>query len=174
MGNYQYFVPTPRTLEELKAQYRRLAMQHHPDQGGDLEAMKAVNHEYDLLFPRLKDVHQNKDGETYTAKQATSETADQFKDLISELMKMDNIIIEVIGCFVWVTGDTKPHKERLKELRFQWHKKKTAWYLKPEDYRKRSQKDYDLDEIRDMYGTSGEVKSSGTTKISASGKENRV
>jgi curved DNA-binding protein CbpA len=169
MAIYKYFVPTPRTLEELKTQYRRLAMQHHPDQGGDLEAMQAVNSEYDTLFPRLKDIHQNKDGETYTSKQATTETADQFKDLINELMKMDNIIIEVIGCFVWVTGNTKPYKERLKELRFQWHKKKIAWYLKPEDYRRRSHKDYDLDEIRDMYGTSGEVRSSGTTKITVAG-----
>jgi hypothetical protein len=80
-------------------------------------------------------------------------------------MSMDNIIIEIIGCFVWVTGDTKPNKDRLKALKFQWHSKKTAWYLKPEDYRKRSRKDYDLDEIRSMYGTSGEFKSNGTEKL---------
>jgi len=163
--NYKYFNPTPKTLEELKAQYRQLAMQHHPDRGGDLEAMKAINNEYDLLFPKLKDIHQTKEGETYTAKQTTTETADQFKDLISELMKMDDIVIEIIGCFVWVTGNTKPYKEQLKALRFQWHSKKIAWYLKPEDYRKRSRKDYDLDEIREMYGTSGGMNSKGTVKI---------
>ena len=65
------------------------------------------------------------------------ETAEHFKDLIDELMRMDNIVIEVIGCFVWVTGETKPHKDKLKALKFQWHTKKIAWYLKPEDYRKR-------------------------------------
>ena len=31
-----------RTLAELKAEYKRLAMLHHPDMGGDLETMKAV------------------------------------------------------------------------------------------------------------------------------------
>jgi DnaJ-class molecular chaperone len=161
----KFFTPAPQTLEELKAQYRKLAMQHHPDRGGDTETMKAINAEYDKLFPKLKDVHKTKTGETYTARQATTETAEHFKDLISELMKMEDIVIEVIGCFVWVTGNTRPHKEQLKALKFQWHSKKIAWYLAPEDYRKRSRKDYDLDEIREMYGTSGAVHSKGKAKI---------
>ena len=155
----------PQTLEELKKQYRELAFKHHPDCGGDIEAMKTVNAEYDKLFPKLKDVHKTKDGETYTAKQESAETAVQFKELINELMKMDNITIEIIGCFVWITGDTKQHKEQLKELRFRWHSKKIAWYLAPEDYKKRSHKDYELDEIRAMYGTSGTMNSHGTTKL---------
>ena len=169
MKNYTYFVPTPKTLEELKAQYRRLAMEHHPDRGGNPEAMKTVNNEYDILFPKLKDIHQTKDGTTYTAREASTETAEHFKDLISELMRMDDIIIEIIGCFVWVTGNTKQYKEQLKALRFQWHSKKIAWYLAPEDYRKRSRKDYGLDEIREMYGTSGKVNSNGTIKVEAAG-----
>jgi len=127
--------------------------------------MKEVNAEYDALFLTLKNVHKNKDGETYTAYQESTETADEFKDLISELMKLENITIEIIGCFVWVTGDTKPHREKLKALKFRWHSKKTAWYLKPEDYKKRSRKDYALDEIRAMYGTSGEMNSNGMAKL---------
>jgi len=54
---------------------------------------------------------------------------------------------------------------KLKELKFQWHSKKTAWYLKPEDYKKRSRKDYNLEEIRQMYGTSGQMNSKGTNKL---------
>ena len=155
----------PQTLEELKKQYRELARKHHPDCGGNIEVMKTINNEYDTLFTKLKDIHQTKDGTTYTAKHESTETADQFIDLINELMKMDNIIIEIIGCFVWVTGNTKPYKEQLKALRFKWHSKKIAWYLAPEDYRRRSKKDYGLDEIRTMYGTSGEMNSNGTSKI---------
>ena len=37
----KYFTPVPATLEELKALYRKLAMKHHPDLGGDTETMKA-------------------------------------------------------------------------------------------------------------------------------------
>lgn len=163
--NYSYFTPTPKTLEELKKQYRKLVFQHHPDKGGNAEQMKAVNNEYDTLFKLLKDVHQTKDGETYTARNTSAETADHFKDLINELMKMDNIEIEIIGCFVWVTGNTKAHKEKLKELKFMWHSKKLAWYLKPESYKRKSRRNYEFDEIRQMYGTSGKAHSKGTDKL---------
>ena len=161
----KFFNPIPETLEELKSQYRQLAMAHHPDRGGDTETMKAINAEYDTLFPLLKDIHKNKDGDVYTARQASSETAEQFKALIDELMKMDDITIEIIGCFVWVTGDTKPYREQLKELKFHWHSKKIAWYLKPENYRKQSRRNYDFDEIRAMYGSNGQMNSRGTIKL---------
>jgi hypothetical protein len=38
------------TLEALKTEYRRLAMENHPDHGGDSEAMKEINAEFDLAF----------------------------------------------------------------------------------------------------------------------------
>ena len=31
-----------KTLDELKAEYRRLAMANHPDRGGDVETMKQI------------------------------------------------------------------------------------------------------------------------------------
>lgn len=161
----KYFIPTPETLEDLKTQYRGYAMMHHPDRGGDTETMKEINAEHDALFLKLKDVHKNKDGERHTSRQTSSETSDNFKDLVNELMKMEDIVIEIIGCFVWVTGETKPYKEKLKALKFWWHSKKKAWYLKPDDYRRRSHKDYDLEEIRIMYGTNGQVHSNGRVKI---------
>ena len=163
--NSKYFVPKPETLEELKTMYRKLAIENHPDKGGNAETMKEINNEYDVLFPLLKDVHRNFEGEVYTAHQESTESADSFKDLISELMKTEGIIIEIIGRFIWVTGNTKPYREQLKALNFQWHSKKLAWYLKPEDYRMRSHKDYSLDEIRFMYGTSDKMNSNGITKL---------
>ena len=159
------YFSNPHTLEELKKQYRELAMKYHPDKGGSNEIMKIINAEYDELFKILKDVHQTKDGETYTARQASAETPEHFKAIIDELMRMEEITIEIIGCFIWVTGSTKPYKDKLKELKFLWHSAKKAWYLKPADYKKRSHKEYDLDTIRGMYGTSGQKSSKGTIKI---------
>jgi len=49
-------------------------------------------YEYKELFPKLKGIHQNKDGETYTAKNLSNETPQDFIDLINELMAMDNIV----------------------------------------------------------------------------------
>ena len=58
------------SLEELKKEFRRLAMIHHPDRGGDVEVMKAINNEYDALFPVLKLKHNQ------TAAEPTHETAE--------------------------------------------------------------------------------------------------
>lgn len=116
----------PKTIEEVKQQYKRLALAHHPDVGGDNESMKEINAEYDALFARLKDVHQATDGNVYTAKAATTETANQFKDIIDRLIHMDNINIEICGSWVWVTGQTYQHKERLKGIGFKFSKQKAA------------------------------------------------
>lgn len=138
------------TLEELKAEYKRLALMHHPDRGGDGEVMKEINAEYDRVFPKLKNVHKTKEGKRY--EKENNETAGFFKSLIDELLKMEGVHIEIIGCFVWVSGDTKPHKEQLKKLGFKWHSKKICWYLAPIEYQKKSKKQYSMDEVRQMFG----------------------
>ena len=51
-----------RTLEELKKEYHRLVLLHHPDRGGNLEMMQAVNNAYDVFFPKLKNIHVNAKG----------------------------------------------------------------------------------------------------------------
>lgn len=154
MFSGRYFIRI-ETLEELKKQYRALAMKHHPDRGGDVEIMKQINEEYDRAFAKVKDIHKNAKGETYTKE--NPETANQFKDIIDKLLRMKGVEVEVIGCFIWLSGNTKEHKDAIKELGFKWHSKKKMWYKSPEDYHRRGKKQYSIDEIRDMYGTSGKM-----------------
>lgn len=52
-----------KSIEDLKSQFRKLAIAHHPDRGGDVEVMKMINIEYDALFPIWKDKHEQKTGE---------------------------------------------------------------------------------------------------------------
>ena len=61
------------TLDDLKKEFRRLAMLHHPDRGGDTATMQAINAEYEMLFPALKLAY-NK-----TAEQPTTETAESYR-----------------------------------------------------------------------------------------------
>ncbi len=143
----------PETLEDLKKQYKRLAFQNHPDRGGKTSDMQEINAEYEDLFSRLKDVHKNAQGEFYTARTATTETATEFMDIIEKLIRMDGIEIEVCGSWLWVTGDTRRHKEDLKALKFRWSSNKGAWYFHRDGYKKRSNKSLTLDEIRDYYGS---------------------
>lgn len=85
----------PQTLEQLKKQYKKLAMQHHPDVGGSVTNMQEINAEYDKLFELLKNTHQTADGKTYTAKTETTETAAEFKDIINRIINLNNITIEI-------------------------------------------------------------------------------
>ena len=43
------------SLADLKKEYRRLALQHHPDKGGDTAIMQQVNTEFERLFKVWKD-----------------------------------------------------------------------------------------------------------------------
>ena len=73
---YKFFIPTPNTLDELKAMYRKLAMMHHPDRGGNTATMQQINAEHDNIFEVLKSQQFQS---TLPMRGAT------VKDLISEL-----------------------------------------------------------------------------------------
>lgn len=143
----------PSTLEELKQQYKKLALKHHPDLGGNTTDMQEINNEYDKLFQTLKNTHKTVDGKTYTASRETTETPEEFKNIINVLINIAGIKIELCGSWLWITGNTKEHKEILKSLHFRWSKSKCAWYYHTEDYKKSSKKTYSLNEIRDLYGS---------------------
>ena len=44
-----------RSLADLKKEYRRLALEHHPDKGGDTTIMQQVNTEFEKLYDVWKD-----------------------------------------------------------------------------------------------------------------------
>lgn len=61
-----------KTLEDLKKEYKKLAMQYHPDRpGGDTAKMQQINGEYDRLFPAYQAIHNR------TAATPSQETAAQ-------------------------------------------------------------------------------------------------
>lgn len=139
------------TLEQLKKEYHRLALKNHPDHGGDVEIMKEINAEYQELFAKVKSWHVNKDGETY--QKDTDEQSADFINIMDVLAGLDGVTVEIIGTFIWVSGDTKPVKETLKAMGFRWSRNKFCWYLAPKGYHRWGGKTYTLDDIRGMYGT---------------------
>ena len=141
------------TIEDVKATFKKLVKQLHPDNGGDAEAFKAMMNEYTEAFKRLKNVHKTQEGETYTARQESQETPEEFAELIEKLMRMDGVKIEIIGSWIWLTGNTMLHKEEIKELHFFWSKSKKAWYFNGAEKKSRRKGHYSMDGLRGKWGS---------------------
>ena len=139
-----------KSIEEVKETYRRLALKHHPDAGGDNDTMRIINLQYDEMKDKKFEGINFKTGEKY---ETTFNPFDGFRDIIDKLIRVKGIEIEVCGTWIWVSGDTKPHKDTLSNIGLKYSANKTAWYWHGGKYRRRSKKNYSLDEIREMYGS---------------------
>ena len=153
MTNKTYFT-NAKTAEDLKQLYKKFARDLHPDcnPGRDTTAeFQQMQAEYQKRWEQLKNIHTNAAGETY--EKETSETADQYMDIIEALLHIPGLMIELCGSWLWITGNTKDAKDKLKELGFKYSANKQAWYYHDGEYRKFSKKKKSLQEIRLMYGS---------------------
>ena len=113
-----------KTLDELKREYRRLASIHHPDVGGDTATMQAINAEYDEMHEILKAAHNQQADEHHQ----TTETPDEFRDIVERLLRMDGLEVELCGSWLWIGGNTREHKDGLKTAGCRWSSNKKLWY----------------------------------------------
>lgn len=136
------------TLEEVKAAYKKLAKQYHPDCGGDTATMQQVNTEYAFACAKILK------GENLTAEEADEQIrlSEEYRRVIEQIINLAGIVIEIVGNWIWVTGDTYPVRQRLKEAGLFFASKKLAWYYRAEEYRSKGGKKT-LDEIRQKYGS---------------------
>ena len=137
------------TLNELKATYRRLALEHHPDRGGDTATMQAINAEYEQAFSKLKAQYNAEAREGYK----TTETADEFRRVVLALIRLEGLEVELCGSWLWIGGETKANKEALKEAGCKWCKSKHKWYWHHFDRKRRRGTGYTMGEIRAKYGS---------------------
>lgn len=116
--------------------------------------MKQINAEYETAFNRFKNIHESADDntKTYTASKETSETAAEFMVIINKLVVLEGVNVELIGRWIWLSGNTFPHKDILKGLGFRFASKKKCWYWHKDEDACRSRKNMSLDEIKEKYG----------------------
>lgn len=144
------FFKDVNTLEELKREYRRLVTLHHPDHGGDTATMQAINAEHDALFDALKAKHNAE----HDAEHQTTETPEEFREIIEALLRMDGVEVELCGSWLWIGGNTRAHKDALKAAGCRWSSSKKLWYWRhAEDAHRWHRGRSTIGEIRTKYGS---------------------
>mgnify|MGYP001219769447 CR=1 FL=1 len=134
------------SLEEVKRRYKELAMLHHPDRGGKTETMQQINAEYESIC----------NNPFFNFASETEQTQAEFikyPEIINSLMSLDGIIIELIGNWLWVSGNTYPHRKHLHEIGLFFAPKKVMWYYRPPEYKSSSKKTKPIEAIRRKYGS---------------------
>jgi len=137
------------TLEEVKTTYKQLAMQHHPDRGGDKATMQAINAEYAYASACILKGAGLSEEET----EQQIKFSEEYQQVIEKIIFLPDIAIELVGLWIWVTGKTRPVKEQLKAAGLFYASKKMAWYYRSEDFKVKKGGKKTLDEIRDKYGS---------------------
>ena len=136
-----------KTVSEVKAMYKKLAKENHPDLGGSTELMQQINNEYAYACVRVAKMANL----TQQEMDVEMELSELYRETIEKIIHLDGIVIEVVGHWIWVTGNTRPVKEVLKEAHFYFASKKVAWYFRGDEYRSKGGKK-SLDEIKTKYG----------------------
>lgn len=141
------------TAEELKKVYHKLVKELHPDNGGNAEAFTEMKAQFDKLsHSKIWNTHKAMDGKTYEKENTT--TPEQFTEIIEKLRSLENITIEILGSWIWVTGDTKSYKEILKSLGFLFSSKKSAWYFNGDTKKRRTHSKMNYNDLRNHWGVS--------------------
>ena len=132
---------------ELKTRYRDLCKLHHPDLGGELATMQEINAAYECaLRGEFRKTMSDDDAEDAV------EMSVAVAAKVAEIVGLEGLVLEIVGKWLWVSGNTFNHRAALKQAGLFFASKKLAWYWHtPEDSVARGGKK-SLEEIRAKYG----------------------
>ena len=77
---------------------------------------------------------------------------ERIREAIEKIITLDGLEIEICGLWVWVGGNTKEHRQALKDARFRWSRPKEKWYFAgvPAGWGPAAM---DMEQIRARYGS---------------------
>lgn len=122
------------SLEQLRGQYKNLLKKYHPDNAeGSTEATQAINVEYDRLFKVLKNRHESKSADSKEGNAKTDFNNMKYdftedgllREMLQKVIHLSDITIEIIGNWLWISGNTYQHRKELKDLGFKFAGKKS-------------------------------------------------
>ena len=127
MFNSEFFAGC-HTLQEVKARFKSLVKVHHPDVGGDNATMQRLNAEYEKAVEHIA-----KYGEIKADREAAAaEVPAEYAAAVAATINLKGIILEMVGSWIWASGNTYENREALKAAGFRWSNKRKIWYYRPE------------------------------------------
>lgn len=134
-----------RNANDLLRRYKQLTMLHHPAKGGSVDKMKQVYRDYQAALKSepmhfdhmLKELQEDLKG---------------FPGLIKELIALD-LDLEMCGSWLWISGNTFDHREKLKDLGLRYSPNKKMWYFRPSGEGSHASSPMDMAWIRGKYGS---------------------
>jgi hypothetical protein len=137
-----------KDLDALKKQYIKLSKKYHPDAGGTTIQFQQLQAEYDILMKKIL-----RNGKL-TSEQVDNEIElDQaVRDIVDTLVNIDGLNVELIGKWLWISGNTYPVKTTLKQAGLTFIKKdgKPYWVYKGVESTSRGKTS--MEQIKSKYG----------------------
>jgi hypothetical protein len=138
-----------KDLDSLKKQYFKLAKKYHPDSGGTTIQFQELQKEYEKLLKSILN------GSNFTTEQKKNEIEldEAMRIIIDSLVNIEGLNIELIGKWLWISGNTYSVRTILKSCGMIFIKKdgKPFWVYKGVESAGRGKTP--IDEIRAKYGT---------------------
>ena len=148
-----------KDLNSLRSTYKKFLIKYHPDNNAEdtTADMQEINAEYALMFERLKNGFEHSehyDRATDRQKQNYSWEKDkQIREMIIALSRLEGLIIEICGVWIYVRGNTKQHRQELRALGLTWNRQKECWIINFDDYYRHGQQSMSMNYIREKYGS---------------------
>ena len=141
-----------KDIDSLKKQYFKLAKKYHPDAGGTTVQFQELQKEYEKLLAAILK------GSTFTQEQKDNEIEldKQMRIIIDILAGFEDVQIELIGKWLWMTGDSlwsKTIRPAIKQAGAEPRKKNNVWYFVYKGVESKSRGGMDINDIRSKYGS---------------------
>lgn len=156
-----------KTIEDVKETYRKLAKKLHPDCGGNADEFKKMSAEYTTAYNRFKNVHRSQaaDQEEKT-EYRTEYSAEEFADIINKVIHLDGVEIDIVGTWVWLSGNTYPHRETIKAAGFFFSSKHKKWYYNGNTKKSKKHSKLSYEEVKNIHGCKT-VKTAAQARLTA-------
>ena len=109
---------------------------------------------------------EDSDHSSYDNLKYNFEEDELLRKMLQKVIHLSDITIEIIGNWIWISGNTYQYRKELKEMGFKFAGQKKCWYWHSETFRKKSRKKLSMNDIRNYYGST-EVETEGRQRLQA-------